>query len=496
MLLRRPHPALLGPLVLSACWGKIRFDESEQRTPSDDGFPGSPSVAGAPATTSPIEPPVVHPPTPGAAGAPGSLPDEVDPRPPACTRDCCVPELTRLNPGEGPLDSDLLAPYLSGDGTSVLFRSRSSSLQGDQAGDYDEVYQFSLSDGRLTNVTRRGADLAPNGHSEPNGLSSDGRFVLITSWANNLGPRDENDLRDVYLYDAQTEEFTLVSASLAGQAGSGSSLGRDITPDGRYVVYSSSSSDLTNDDDNGAWDVFIWDRTTGHNERISMGPGDQQKSPIAGNHAHVSSDGRYVSFHSQSDALMSGDENGSFDIFIADRTRASTRRLSASHLGGETNGNAFVLGMSDDGRFLSSYAGASNLVADDENGENDVFLFDQILGTTMRINVDRDGGEAESGSNTATLSANGRFIGFDSSATRLTGQFDGIRQSFVYDTRVGTLTLISRSDEGVLGDKSSDAAHFSESGQCFIYTSRAGNLTADSNSTGLTQIYVGRWSAD
>jgi Tol biopolymer transport system component len=305
---------------------------------------------------------------------------------------------------------------------------------------------------------------------------------------------DKNSATDVFLYDQVQGEMLLVSTSLQGVAANGSSFGRDVSPDGRFVVYSSEASDLTNEDTNDAWDVFVWDRESSLSERISLGPGDQQRNVQPGVHAHISDDGRYVSYHSLSDQLTPEAENGVFDVFVTDRERNSTTLLSSAASGELVDGNAFVLGMSGDGRYLSSYASASNWVHGDTNGVQDVFLIDRTEGTTRRINLGPDGQEADSGSSSAVLSSDGRFLSFASAATNLVeGDDNRMEDSFVYDQVTDTVTALSRSASGEFGSGSSQAAQFSSSGSCYVFASTASNLSLSSTTDEVVDLYVGRW---
>jgi Tol biopolymer transport system component len=427
---------------------------------------------------SPVEPPRKPPPE-----------DE-----PSCTVDCCPEALAQLTgtTSSGPLDADVVRPYLSGDGNWVVFGSRATSLPGAGAHGFEEVYLSSLADGGFVRIaSAHGA--VPNGDTEANALSADGRFVLLTSSSTHFSPLDQNAASDVFLYDRSSAEFALISRGLSGGAGNGRSLGRDLSPDGRYAVYSSAASDLTADDDNGGWDVFVWDRHTGATERVSMGPGDQQRNPVSGNHAHISADGRFVSFHSQSDLLALEPNGGAFDVFLFDRQLGSTLQVSRTPSGGAPDGNTFVLGMSDDARFLASYGSATNLVDDDANGQSDVFLFDRALGATRRVNVGPSGQEADSGTTNVSMSHDGARLSFTSASAQLGADGGGLAlQSYSYDTTTGQLTRLSQGRSAEPGNADSYPAEFSTSGRCFVFSSRATNLTSLESGDFVSDLFVGR----
>jgi hypothetical protein len=415
------------------------------------------------------------------------------PSPTICTKDCCGDALAQITvTGEGEsINGNAHRPYLSGDGTWLTFTSSATNLTDEMASGQDEVYLYSLASKRFHLVSRAPSGELADGASSTNEISEDGRWVLFTSWATNLAP-DANGLRDVFLYDRDTSEILLVSATSDGSAGNGASWGRDLSPDGRYAVFSSSASNLTPGDDNDAWDVFVWDRLTRTTQRVSMGPGDQQTNPISGNHAHISADGRFVSFHSLSSQLDPSDENPNFDIFLADLQRGTTTRVSTSADGRAPNGNVFVLGMSDDARFFSSYSSASNLISDDKNDTQDVFLFDRKSIGPARVNVGASGQEADAGSSNAVLSASGRYVTFSSRASNLVMAARGtFENSFLFDTQSSSLTLLSQGPEGVPANGDSDVAHVTRSGGCYVFASRANNLSTDSTNDQLMDLFVG-----
>lgn len=480
----------------TGCFGKVEYDVlpsdvapppgaasggSLAPPPSSPGSGGDGPSGGTNAGFPPREPPVVEPPRPPAA----------------CSVDCCPDRLLQLTGAfpAGPLDADVERPYLSGDGTWVAFSSRATVAPGAPTLGVRQVYLRALTEEATTLRVGPADGSAGDGDSEANAISSDGRWVLVTSNAENWAGSSENGSSDVFLFDRAAGELVLVSRAPDGSTGNGASLGRDLSPDGRFVAFSSVASDLVDGDDNDGWDVFVWDRQSRVTARVSMGPGDQQRNPVSGNHAHVSGDGRFVSFHSQSDLLTAESGVGSFDVFFADREVGITTKISRALAGGPTDGNTFVLGMSDDGRFLASYGSASNLVEGDTNGRSDVFLFDRVQGSVQRVNVGPAGEEADSGSTHVALSHDGRRLTFASASTRLSADGDGVAlQSYVYDVQRGGLARLSETQLGGPADAHAYAAEFSASGRCFVFTSFATNLGPSSVGDGVADLFVGRWS--
>lgn len=465
-------------LSLLACFGKVRYSDEPGMTDDDVSAGGAPTQPDLPV---------------GSGGRLEQGSGGAISEPQACGVDCCPPALTqlRVHPGNGPLDQSLTHPLLSGDGAWVVFSSRSRVLNPENVAGEAEVFLFSLANNALTLVSSP-ASGANDGSSEPNGVSADGRYVLFTSSSSKIVIGDDNGQSDVFLWDRVDRVYMIPSAPGSEEFGNGPSLGRDISPDGRWVVFSSAASNLVPQDDNAAWDVFVWDRTTGKTERVSMGPGDQQRNPVPGPHAHISADGRFVSFHSQSNQLLAGDADDTFDIYLVDRKDQSVHLASRSATQGAADGNSFVLGMSDDARYFSSYASATNLVDDDSNGVTDVFLFDIERGDAARANLSSLGNQANVGSNTASLSGDGRYVTFASAASSLVPeQPSQFADSYLYDVERNVLTRLSRSAEQVPGNAESDAAQLSASGRCFVFSSQASNLTVQSEDDGVADLFVG-----
>jgi len=115
--------------------------------------------------------------------------------------------------------------------------------------------------------------------SEPS-ISDDGRYVAFYSLASNLVPGDTNDKSDIFVHDRQTGEMTLVSVASDGTQGNAESDSPFISTDGRHVVFYSWATNLVPGDTNGQWDIFVHDRERGETIRVSVASdGTQQERP-------------------------------------------------------------------------------------------------------------------------------------------------------------------------------------------------------------------------
>ena len=215
---------------------------------------------------------------------------------------------------------------------------------------------------------------------------------------------------------AQTTERVSV-ASNGGQADS-SSVNPAVSADGRFVAFESDASNLVGGDTNGLNDIFVHDRQTGTTERVSVATGGTEANGVSYTPA-ISADGRFVAFYSNATNLVGGDTNGTSDVFVHDRQTGTTERVSVATGGAEANGGSSTAAISADGRFVAFHSDATNLVSGDTNGARDIFVHDRQTGTTERVSVATGGAQANSGSANPAISADGRFVAFYSVATNL-----------------------------------------------------------------------------
>ena len=260
-----------------------------------------------------------------------------------------------------------------------------------------------------------------NGDSVSPTISGDGRYVAFSSWASNLVPSDTNYSDDVFVHDRQTGATERVSVDSAGGQSNGDSGWPVISGDGRYVAFGSGASNLISGDTSGLWDVFVHDRQTGATERVSLdSAGNQASGTYPGSLGPaISSGGRYVAFESRATNLVPDDTNGTQDVFVHDRQTGITERVSVDSSGNQGNDGSFSPAVSGDGRYVAFESRASNLVPCDANGDGDVFVHDRQAGGTERLSVDSAGSQGDYQSLWPAISADGRYVAFMSGASNL-----------------------------------------------------------------------------
>jgi len=289
-------------------------------------------------------------------------------------------------------------------------------------------------------------------------ISADGRFVVFTSYATDLVPADTNQRADVFVRDRVTNTTLRVSLSNSGEQGNGSSFGRDISADGRYVVFLSLATNLVFGDTNGCGDLFVRDRLLGTTERVSVSSAGQQANDDCLGPAEISADGRYVAFWDLASNLVPGDTNGYKDVFARDRVLGTTERVNLSSSGNQTNrregGYNVSASISADGRYVAFSSQATNLVPG-VHGWAQVYLRDRTACTTELVSMNMDGGtSASSGTSGARISADGRYVVFTSWASDLVpGDTNDWGDVFLRDREAGTTERLSVSSTGQQGTR-------------------------------------------
>ncbi len=198
-----------------------------------------------------------------------------------------------------------------------------------------------------------------------------------------------------------------------------------------------------------------------------------------------SADGRYVTFWSGATNLVAGDTNGFTDVFVRDRLNGLTTRVSIGSGGVQANDASESGSISADGRYVAFFSWASNLVPGDTNGKLDVFVRDVQSGQTSRASVDSNGVQGNDASLACSLSADGRHIAFQSAATNLVvGDTNGMKDVFVRDLQTGQTVRASVGSAGVQANGLSRAPSISSDGRYVAFESAATNLVlGDTNAT-------------
>lgn len=277
----------------------------------------------------------------------------------------------------GQTDGDSGHPDITADGRYAVWESTATNqVTGDTNGEYDIFLRdrelFTIAE-RVSVSTSGGQG---SGQSRDPSISDDGDRVVFISNAGDLISPAAPIRTNVYLRDRSGSTTTLISRTTAGAIGDGGCSDAMISGDGTTVVYASDSTDLVTGDTNAVDDVFVTAIATGETRRVSISSDGDQADGSSG-HPAISDDGRYVAFTSTATNLVDDDGNGVQDAFLHDLATGVTRRVSATTDGEDGDGEVGAyLALSADGLTVAFSSTSSNLVDDDTNAVEDVFTVD------------------------------------------------------------------------------------------------------------------------
>lgn len=267
-----------------------------------------------------------------------------------------------------------------------------------------------------------------------------------------------------------------VSLSNAGVQGNNFSNGTSISGDGRYVGFHSQASNLVLGDMNNDIDIFVYDRTTNTIERVSVDSLGNEANNISLDQ-EISTDGEYVAFSSLASNLVPNDTNSASDVFVYNRILDITERVSVNNLEAEGNENSSNASISTNGRFVAFMSTATNLVPNDTNNKSDIFVYDRAADNIERVSVDNAGVQGNEISHNLEISDSGRYVTFTSDADNLVpDDTNATADIFVYDRTTETIQRVSVNGVGIEGNASSFSPSISADGRYITYHSWATNL--------------------
>jgi len=312
------------------------------------------------------------------------------------------------------------------------------------------------------------------------------RYVAFRSWATTLVTGDTNGFDDIFLRDTQTGTTTRVSLADDGAQSDNASRYPSISDNGQYVAFHSSATNLVAGGTSGS-EIFM--RDTVYNTTILVSINDSGVGGDSGSsNPSISGNGQSVAFESDAANLVAGDTNVVRDVFVRDTQAGTTTRVSVHTSGAQSDGWSYAASISADGRYVAFHSSAATLVDGDTNGADDIFVRDMQAGTTTRVSVHTNGTQGDGLSRFPSISGDGRYVAFQSLAANLvTGGSSG-SEIFVRDTQAGTTILVSVNSSGVEGDGGSENPSISADGRYVVFQSDAANLVAG-DTNGFTDVF-------
>jgi Tol biopolymer transport system component len=371
-------------------------------------------------------------------------------------------------------------PVISDDGTYVAFESGTNIPV--PAYGRGMIFRYNRQTG-LIDIVHTNAHVPATAYEEIRNLdmTPDGRFIAFVA---NVSESSFTQTA-VFLWDAQNGTNIPVSVDLSDAVLTNATCCSPVvTPDGRFVTFVSSATNLTTNVLAGDYHVYLRDLQAGVTKLLDADTNGLGIGVYPAMVPALSTNGGLVTFETSFANL--DNRNFNYDVFVRDPAADAPALISARHPdlpsltpNGPSTFSPF--GVSTNGRYVAFVSDANNLVANDTNGYRDVFVRDRLNGTNFLVSVGLNGAAANGMSSEPAVSADGRYVAFSSLATNLApGDTNNAMDVFVRDLQLGTNLLVSVSTTGGYGNGDSSSPVISADGRYVLFISSAKNLTAGS----------------
>jgi hypothetical protein len=287
-------------------------------------------------------------------------------------------------------------------------------------------------------------------------ISGDGNFVVYHHKSVNLAvankppsscPRPAATSSQVYRTDLRTGQTLLVSKGTDGCYANGESTFPFTNTDGRYVVYMSVASNLIAGDTNGSADIFLKDMLTGTTTRVSLRQNGAQLSAPS-TRPSMSGDGKKIVFNTTASNIIANDTNGQPDCYMYNTATgpAGIQRISLGDQGQQANGFNFRCDISESAAAVVWVSDATNLISTPGLGtpKRAVYVRNLLNNTTELVSKTPTGHFPSQTATRAAIGANARFVVYQSTATDIVpGDPDSNFDIFRYDRQTGQTVEVS-----------------------------------------------------
>src|SRR5438132_4930631 len=385
------------------------------------------------------------------------------------------------------------AGSLSANGRYVVFMSTATNLVGVSGA---HVYRHDRTTGTtvLVTVSKTGTPSTAGGFAPS--VSGDGRFVAFASAGSDFVDGDTNGTMDVFLRDMNSGTTVMVSAAQTGApADQGGALNnaagaREVSDDGRYVTFTSAATNLVLTPNNGKQQVYVKDMLTGLVTRASVDAAGAAGNDNSGVPA-LSGNGHVVAFRSEAANFSPLATSHTSQVFVRDLELATTTLESVTSSGAIFAAKPSTSpALSFDGHYVV-FETQAQLDPRDRDGAftYDVYLRDRTMGTTVLASLSPNTFSGTD-SRAPSISADGRWVGFHSMDDMLVaGDLNHTWDGFLYDRVTQTVSLASQNDAGQQANAPSTGTSLSADGRFALFASTASNLVTTPSSTG-SQLYV------
>jgi len=356
------------------------------------------------------------------------------------------------------------------------------------------VLRYSLETG-LTDIVCTNAAILAGAPADVQTLAMtpDGRFIAFIANPNS----SPGMAACVYIWDGLSNSTTLVSSDLSGAVPTNDmSIWPAITPDGRFVAFQSTATHLVTNSLTGEFHVYVRDLQAGITQLVDADTNGLGSGVTGLTVPQITDDGRFVAFEADDGSLVPNDSNRLPDVFVRDSVAGTTDLISKrdSTLPCHTPDGPSTLAslsVSSEGSLVAFASAADDLVLNDANGCPDVYVRDLLSGSNLLVSVDASGTWSGNGpSGEPTISSDGRFVAFSSSASNLAPRdTNNASDVFVRDLLTGTTALVSLNLNGFSGNGASYSPMITSDGGAVLFHSQASDLLPGSFVTSVENLF-------
>jgi len=411
----------------------------------------------------------------------------------------------------------LQTPIVSGDGSTIVYANDATNIVSKDTNDVADIFAFNVATSANTLVTtvlsnQNSITGAGNSTIQPIGsVSKDGRYVVFSSTVNSLVIGDTNAQQDVFLRDttllaSDPNALKLISrSSISTKSGNGVSSQPFISADGKYVVFSSTASDLQPGDTNSQRDIFLYDVTSGTITAI-VSRSTAELSNAGSDNASVAVDASgevYVAFTGRSSNLGPSVTGVRNNVYLWKKSTSAIALLSRATTGGGGNQDALTSIISADGKYVAFSSIASNLEGAgtlDTNNVSDVFLYDITANTLKLVSQSALGAIGNDASFNPVISDVGGIVAFESNATNLTAIADTNGAADIFRSAASIVSLVSVNAAGTAAGNAASGqsgqqsgftgVSLSADGSSIAFTSSASDLSATPDTNSKSDVFV------
>jgi Ca2+-binding RTX toxin-like protein len=337
----------------------------------------------------------------------------------------------------------------------------------------------------LTHVSRVGAAGSPTRSALPT-VSADGRFVAFEGGWTGFGSVNDN-AQDVLVKDMVTGTVTNEHRSSTGAVGLSGSGEPVISADGLSVAFVSTSQ-LISPTVTPSGTLWVASTTSDAIEAVSRTAGGAFGNE-GGRFPDLSAEGRYVVFESRSTNLAAGGNVTHEDIYLKDRDTGALTRISTGLAGGDGNGESRYARISADGRYVVFQSAASNLTTGDNNGRIDIFLWDRQTGGLTNITRTSTGANDSLRPDVAFDNGFGGVVVFDTTASLVAADTNNASDVYAWSIADNTFQLVSAAANGAVSAIGAQEGSVSGDGRFAVFRSFSANLVAG-DTNGFADIFV------